>query len=64
MLTLLPLYLFSNLLHVRTQIKSLLHDYLATDGAGYGGGSAGERGGNVFQRSQRDRQKVCMTLWY
>ncbi|KAI9687606.1 MAG: hypothetical protein M1822_002216 [Bathelium mastoideum] len=44
----------------QNEIRSLLHDYLATDGGGYGTGSGGERGGSVFQRSQRDRQKAWL----
>ena len=57
-LTIINLALYPNHLHILMQIKSLLHDYLATDGGGYGAGSNGERGGSVFQRSQRDRAKV------
>ncbi|KAF2238753.1 hypothetical protein EV356DRAFT_479326 [Viridothelium virens] len=45
----------------QNEIKSLLHDYLATDG-GYGAGTSGERGGSVFQRSQRDRAKKMFKL--
>ncbi|KAI9692028.1 MAG: hypothetical protein M1820_009603 [Bogoriella megaspora] len=46
----------------QNEIKSLLHDYLATDGEGYRAGSDGERGGSIFQRSQRDRAKKMFKL--
>lgn len=47
----------------QSEIRSLLHDYLAADGtSSYRSGQAGDRAGNVFQRTQRDKTKKMFKL--
>lgn len=45
------------------QMRSLLHDYLATDGNPlYSTKRMSDINANIFQRTQRDKTKVCMLL--
>lgn len=43
-------------------MRSLLHDYLATDGNPlYNTRTTSDANTNIFQRMQRDKSKVCLT---
>lgn len=46
----------------QSEIRSLLHDYLATDADSYRNGQGAERGGSVFSRKQRDKAKKIFKL--
>ncbi|KAF2669253.1 hypothetical protein BT63DRAFT_401416 [Microthyrium microscopicum] len=46
----------------QSEIRSLLHDYLATSDAAYKRSNDGSRGSSVFSKSQRDRTKKMFKL--
>ncbi|KAJ9642946.1 exocyst subunit [Coniosporium tulheliwenetii] len=46
----------------QSEIRSLLHDYLATDGEAYRTGQGAAGNSSVFQRTQRDRNKRMFKL--
>ncbi|EON66000.1 hypothetical protein W97_05243 [Coniosporium apollinis CBS 100218] len=46
----------------QSEIRSLLHDYLATDGEAYRTGQGAAANSSIFQRTQRDRNKRMFKL--
>lgn len=46
----------------QSEIRSLLHDYLATDADSYRSGQGLDRGGSVFAKRQRDKGKKIFKL--
>lgn len=46
----------------QSEIRSLLHDYLATDADSYRSGQGLDRGGSVFAKRQRDKAKKIFKL--